>query len=146
MIAETSGPLDDRSLQGVITTTLAPACAALSNAVSIALERSQALRQIVRPFGTIVEKNDEPTLEMPGVVVGSGVCRHAASTGGAAVGDALAEADADAVGEAEDDADAEDEAVGDAPGDVDGDGDGLGSGDPVYSAKYTGAAAPGSIE
>jgi hypothetical protein len=71
----------------------------------------------------------------PPCVPGCGVCRQLAA---AAVGDAVA----DVVGEVDG------EAVGDTPGDVDGDGDGdgLGSGDPVYSAKYTGAAAPGSIE
>src|ERR1700677_5070702 len=50
------------SLNGVITVTLAPACAAASRALVTLLERSHALIQITLPCGMIVEKKVDATL------------------------------------------------------------------------------------
>ena len=62
-----------------MTVTLAPARAAISSALSISLERSQALMQIFFACGTIVEKNVDATLvSVPSVA--TDVCAQAVST------------------------------------------------------------------
>jgi len=140
MIAERSDELSEFSLYGVITVTLAPFLAALSSALVMLLERSQALMQMVFAFGMMVVKKVESTLVCAAGWLGAGVWRQAVSskspegTGeglyvGTADGDADGFADADgeadglAVGEGEGDAFADGEGDGDAATDGDGDGD-----------------------